>query len=407
MADRRLKTYPAVMSDGSIKWIVDGYTTLESYPYAQKTSLQALTSDAQELNRGQTGRTQVNRTVSYVRNSVKATVDAYTGEVKLYQFDDTDPVLKTWMKVFPGTVETRAEFDKQGDLRDHVRYPEDLFKIQRTLLARYHVKDPQAFFQGSQFWSVPADPTNEQADRQGLDQPPYYFVAAGPDDKRPSFQLTSVMTRLNRPILGAYMTASSDPEDYGRITLRTLPLSSQRVGPKQAFNPMKADARVSENLKNLENTATTQFGNLLTLPVGDNGVLYVMPLYVQAKGEGSYPRMFRIVTQYQAKLGETARIGYASTTAARWRRWASTPSTRSPFRGDHHAHAHADAAATTAAAGYDVRRSVGHQRDTAVKAMGSALDELRAAQQAGDFKAYGDALAKLQKAVDAYENAGG
>ena len=105
--------------------------------------------------------------------------------------------------------------DKQGDLRDHVRYPEDLFKIQRTLLARYHVKDPQAFFQGSQFWSVPADPTNEQADRQGLDQPPYYFVAAGPDDKRPSFQLTSVMTRLNRPILGAYMTASSDPEDYG------------------------------------------------------------------------------------------------------------------------------------------------------------------------------------------------
>jgi uncharacterized membrane protein (UPF0182 family) len=401
------KTYPAVMSDGSIKWIVDGYTTLESYPYAQKTSLQALTTDAQELNRGQTGRTQVNRTVSYVRNSVKATVDAYSGEVKLYQFDDKDPVLKTWMKVFPGTVETRAEFDKQGDLRDHVRYPEDLFKIQRTLLARYHVKDPQAFFQGSQFWSVPADPTNEQADRQGLDQPPYYFVAADPDDKRSSFQLTSVMTRLNRPILGAYMTASSDPDDYGRITLRTLPLSSQRVGPKQAFNPMKADPRVSENLKNLENTATTQFGNLLTLPVGDNGVLYVMPLYVQAKGEGSYPRLFRIVTQYQDKIGSTARIGYASTTAGALAQVGIDPENAVTVPGETTTPNQPEGnqqGTTTPPATSGGQSS---QRDNAVAAMGSALDELKAAQQAGDFTAYGEALDKLQQAVDAYENAGG
>lgn len=402
------KTYPAVMADGSIKWIVDGYTTLENYPYAQKTSLQALTTDAQELNRGQTGRTQVNRQVSYVRNSVKATVDAYTGEVKLYQFDDKDPVLKTWMKVFPGTVEPRSQFDKEGDLRDHVRYPEDLFKIQRTLLAKYHVKDPQTFFQGSQFWSVPADPTNDQADRQGLDQPPYYFVAADPDDKRASFQLTSVMTRLNRPILGAYMTASSDPDDYGRITLRTLPLSSQRVGPKQAFNPMKADDRVSENLKNLENTATTQFGNLLTLPVGDNGILYVMPLYVQAKGEGSYPRLFRIVTQYQDKLGNTARIGYAATTAGALAQVGIDPEnavsvpgeTTTPTQPTQPTQGGTTPPATSGG-------QSGSQRDNAVKAMGAALDDLKSAQQNGDFKAYGEALEKLKKAVDQYENSGG
>ena len=343
-----------------------------------------------------------------MRNSVKATVDAYTGEVKLYQFDDKDPVLKTWMKVFPGTVEPRSQFDKEGDLRDHVRYPEDLFKIQRTLLAKYHVKDPQAFFQGSQFWSVPADPTNDQADRQGLDQPPYYFVAADPDDKRASFQLTSVMTRLNRPILGAYMTASSDPDDYGRITLRTLPLSSQRVGPKQAFNPMKADDRVSENLKNLENTATTQFGNLLTLPVGDNGILYVMPLYVQAKGEGSYPRLFRIVTQYQDKIGSAARIGYAATTSGALAQVGIDPEnavtvpgeTTTPTQQTQPTQGGTTPPATSGG-------QAGTQRDNAVKAMGSALDDLKAAQQNGDFKAYGAALEKLKKAVDQYENSGG
>ena len=117
------KTYPSVMADGSIKWIVDGYTTLATYPYAQKTSLQDATTDAQELNRGQTGRTQVNKQVSYVRNSVKATVDAYTGKVTLYEVDQNDPVLKTWMKVFPGTVKPRSDFDKQEDLKQHVRYP--------------------------------------------------------------------------------------------------------------------------------------------------------------------------------------------------------------------------------------------------------------------------------------------
>lgn len=222
------KTYPAVMEDGSIKWIVDGYTTLDNFPYSQPTSLQSATADAQDLNPpGQTGRTQVNKTVSYVRNSVKATVDAYTGEVKLYEVDTEDPpVLKTWMKVFPGTVASRAEFDKQTSLREHVRYPEDLFKIQRALLTRYHVDSPQTFFQANDFWSVPSDPTSTDAEQRGLDQPPYYFVASDPESKQASFQLTSVLTRLNRPILGAYITVSSDPSNYGRSPSRSCPATT-------------------------------------------------------------------------------------------------------------------------------------------------------------------------------------
>ncbi|WP_074854268.1 UPF0182 family protein [Gordonia westfalica] len=400
------KTYPAVMEDGSIKWIVDGYTTLDNFPYSQPTSLQSATADAQDLNPGQTGRTQVNKTVSYVRNSVKATVDAYTGEVKLYEVDTEDPVLKTWMKVFPGTVASRAEFDKQTSLREHVRYPEDLFKIQRALLTRYHVDSPQTFFQANDFWSVPSDPTSTDAEQRGLDQPPYYFVASDPESKQASFQLTSVLTRLNRPILGAYITVSSDPSNYGQITVKELPGNNQRSGPKQAFNPMKTDGRVAESLKSLENTAKVTFGNLLTLPVGDNGILYVVPMYAQAQGEEAFPRLFRVITRYEPKERE-ARIGYAPTTAEALRQVGITPAA-GVVPGEQQpadeGNQPGQQSGTTTPQLPNPPQGGTPERDAAVKAIGDALGALRDAQTKGDFSGYGAALDQLNKAVAQYES---
>lgn len=394
------KTYPAVMADGSIKWIVDGYTTLDNYPYAQRTSLQAATEDAQELNQGQTGRTQINRQVSYVRNSVKATVDAYTGKVTLYQFDSNDPVLKTWMKVFPGTVQSRAELDKKQDLLDHVRYPEDLFKIQRSLLTRYHVTNPQTFFQANDFWSVPADPTTPDAETRGLDQPPYYFVASSPRDGKSSFQLTSVMTRLNRPILSAYMTVSSDPGSYGQITIKELSPNTQRDGPKQAFNPMQTDSRVADSRKSLENTADVTFGNLLTLPVGDNGILYVVPMYAQAQGrEATFPRLFRVITRYEG------RVGYAPTTAGALQQVGIDPGQAAavPDLGGGDQGGTDNDGDQQAAVPAPNTGPPSAERDAAVTAIGDALSALKDAQSKGDFKAYGEALDRLNKAVVAYE----
>ena len=98
--------------------------------------------------------------VNYIRNSVKATVDAYTGAVNLYAWDESDPVLKSWQKVFPGTVKPRSEIS--GDLMSHLRYPQDLFKVQRTVLENYHVQTANAFFTRESFWSLPADPTAEE-----------------------------------------------------------------------------------------------------------------------------------------------------------------------------------------------------------------------------------------------------
>jgi uncharacterized membrane protein (UPF0182 family) len=405
------KTYPAVMADGSIKWIVDGYTTLDRYPYAQPTSLQNATTDVRTLTAGQTARVQVDRDVSYVRNSVKATVDAYTGKVELFQVDGDDPVLKTWMKVFPGTVKPLAEFEKREDLRQHVRYPEDLFKIQRALLARYHVDDPTEFFRGSDFWSIPADPTADQTvaapvpanegplSRQTAPTPevqaPYYFTAAAPGDlQRSEFQLTTVLTVLKNPYLAAYVTASSDPDTYGKLTVKVLPVNRQFIGPRQAQDKMK-NATANER-KLLEGTVDTTFGNLLTLPVGKNGVLYVEPLYTQSKNaDSAVPKLYRMMVSYNDK------VAFAPTLAGALRQVGIDPASVTPP--EHGAGAPAEGA-PQAPVNAAAPPTPSAARDAAVAELNSALDQLRTAQQSGDFKAYGEALDRVKKAVDRYQS---
>src|SRR5215207_2371707 len=257
--------YPAVV-DKRIVWIVDGYTTLDSYPYAQRTPLGEATEDTQ------TGvRRQPNRLISYIRNSVKATVDAYDGTVSLYAVDETDPVLKTWMGVFPGTVKPSSEIS--DSLREHFRYPEDLFKVQREMLTRYHVTNPREFYTTNAFWAVPTDPTvPEGADEAS--QPPYYVLAADPQNGKPEFQLTSALVGLRREFLSSFVTASGDPDDYGKLTVYQLPANSQLQGPQQVQNRFESSSEVSSELNLLKQRATTvRYGNLLTLPVA-GGLLY-------------------------------------------------------------------------------------------------------------------------------------
>ena len=399
------KTYPAVMADGSIKWIVDGYTTLDQYPYAQKMSLQDATTDAQQLNQGQTGRTQINRQVSYVRNSVKATVDAYTGKVELYEFDQNDPVLKTWMKVFPGTVKSRAELNKHPDIVEHFRYPEDLFKIQRALLAKYHVDDPGTFFRSNDFWSIPNDPTKDGAAAQGLSQPPYYITAADPQTQQAEFQLTTVMNGLNSRFLSAYMTASSDPDTYGRITVKTLPTTSQTVGPQQAQENMKSAGPVASDRKQVEDTTRVTYGNLLTLPVGRNGLLYVEPMYTQSKTDDSaIPKLYRVLVYYKGN------VGYAPTVAQALQQVGINPAAVTSPESGPAVEGDPDQPNTTQNAGAatppTTQQGSSPQRDAAVKEIGDSLAQLKDAQSKGDFKAYGEALDRLNKAVAQYESTG-
>ncbi|MGH3622898.1 MAG: UPF0182 family protein, partial [Sciscionella sp.] len=255
--------YPAVV-DGRIKWIVDGYTTLENYPYSQQTPFSQVTNDS--TTAGQTGVGRQDRQISYIRNSVKATVDAYDGTVNLYQVDNNDPVLKAWEGVFPNTVKPSSEIP--ASLRAHFRYPEDLFKVQRDLLTKYHVTDPGQFYSSQTFWDVPSDPTLKagQTTAQGSagaglpsdtttssgsgggpPQPPYYVLAEAPGQSKPTFQLTSALTSLQRENLASWISVSSDPATYGRFTILTLPTNTQTQGPGQVQNQFDSTDKVTEN----------------------------------------------------------------------------------------------------------------------------------------------------------------
>ncbi|MGD9482431.1 UPF0182 family protein [Streptomyces sp. TRM70308] len=286
--------YPAVV-DGKIQWIVDAYTTSNGYPYSSRTTLGDTTQDA--LTDGQRAVLAQQDQVNYIRNSVKATVDAYTGAVQLYQWDTQDPVLKTWMKAFPGTVEPRSEISDA--LLDHLRYPQDLFKVQRELLTRYHVTNPGQFYSGSERWEIPADPTS--ADEEPV--PPYYLSLRMPEQEEKSFSLTTTFTPNNRQTLGAFMAVESDAtkEDYGTIRLLNVPASNSVSGPQQVQSRFNSDTRIAESINLLERgDSEVEYGNLLTIPLQE-GMLYIEPLYVRG-ADTNYPRMRKVLASYQGEI---------------------------------------------------------------------------------------------------------
>jgi uncharacterized membrane protein (UPF0182 family) len=284
--------YPAVVN-GKIVWIIDAYTTTNGYPYSERTSLGEATADSITAS-SQFVAAQQREQVNYIRNSVKATVDAYDGTVTLFAWDEADPVLQTWSKSFPGTVEPRS--DLKGELLEHVRYPEDIFKVQRELFSRYHVTDPQAFYSGQDFWAIPDDPTRRVA---GQAQPPYYLTIKMPGTKAPTFSLTSTFSPNNRQTLSAFMAVSAEPgDDYGTIRVLQLPRNTTIPGPVQVQNNIESDPEISSQLSLLRRGGSeVETGNLLTLPVG-GGLLYVEPIYVRATQRDSFPLLRKVAVAF-------------------------------------------------------------------------------------------------------------
>lgn len=285
--------YPAIVG-GRIVWIVDGYTTSASYPYSTTVSLSEAIADtytpppAFPLDQ-----------INYIRNSVKATVDAYDGSVTLYAWDTEDPILQTWQKVFPNTLESADDMSEQ--LLSHVRYPADMFKVQRNILGAYHVTDPGSFFATDDEWRTPNDPISSAA--APTLQPPYYLTMQVPGAEAPGYTLYSTFiprtaSENERNVLTGYLAANADAgEDYGKLTLLTLP--SQTIpGPGQVQNQFSSDTEVANQLALLERGETQVLrGNLLTLPVG-GGFLYVQPVYVQSTGETSFPLLRKVLVAF-------------------------------------------------------------------------------------------------------------
>ena len=287
--------YP-VVADGRIQWVVDGYTMSNDYPYSSRVSLADATSDSISNRVGQSGllpRDEVN----YMRNSVKAVVDAYEGTVKLYAWEESDPVLQTWMKAFPDVVEPRSAMSE--DILAHVRYPQDIFKVQRNIMSRYHVTDAVTFYNGTDVWIVPFDPTVTPAQ---VFQPPYYLTLQMPGESETAFSLTTTFAPQRRQTLAAFMAVNSDPgENYGNIQVLQLPSNTTIPGPQQVQNNFESDPDVSSQLSLLRRGGSeVVLGNLLSLPF-NGGLLYVEPVYIRAAADG-FPLLRKVLAAYGANV---------------------------------------------------------------------------------------------------------
>ena len=369
--------YPALV-DGRILWIIDGYTTSAGYPYSRKTTLSSATSDA--LTANSTSITaQGNESVNYIRNSVKATVDAYDGTVSLYQWDENDPVLKTWSKAFPKSIKPKSEISDQ--LMEHIRYPEDMFRIQRDILSAYHVQTAAAFYGGQDFWRVPRDPSTFGANAGN--QPPYYMTMQLPGSDKAAFSLTTpFVPRGGRENLAAFAVVNSQAgPDYGKITVLQLPRSTNVAGPSQVASNFEAKPEVANSLSLLrQGGSDVVLGNLLTLPVG-GGLLYVQPVYVRATSNAAaYPLLQKVLVSFGDQ------IGYSDTLKG---------ALDQVFAGN------SGTSETGSATGSGKPTTGTTDLANALASAKQALADGQAALAKGDFTAYGKAQDRLKAAIAA------
>ncbi len=429
-------SYPAIV-DGRVKWIIDGYTTSANFPYSQQQELESATQDSQTAE-GLATALPAER-INYIRNAVKATVDAYDGSVKLFAWDDQDPVLKSWQKVYPSSLSPYSEMS--ADLMAHVRYPEDLFKVQRELLARYHVTTTLEFFNNSEAWSVPADPgaaSDGATTATTPRQPPFYLTLQMPDQEEAAFSLTTPYIpyvpagQTPRNVLYGFLAANGDAgtgedgvksENYGKLTLLDSSGQDSVVGPGQAQNLFNSDTTVSQELNLLRQGASEVInGNLLTLPIG-GGIAYVQPVYVQSSGSSSFPVLRRVLVSFGENVGFAPTLaealdqvfgGNSGATTGDEDNVGATPedpaappaegadegSTPSPSPTPSQA---GTPGGTTGDPAADLR--------TALQDANTAIQEGNEALATGDFAAYGESQERLQdalqRALDAEERVSG
>jgi uncharacterized membrane protein (UPF0182 family) len=389
--------YPSVV-DGRVVWIIDGYTTTNAYPYSTATSMSQAIEDANNEN-PQIALDNVN----YIRNSVKATVDAYDGSVTLYAWDDEDPLLQAWQKVFPSTL--KSVKDMSADLISHVRYPTDLFKVQRAMLGVYHVDDAQSFFQQDNAWATPADP---QSTDETVNQPPYYLTMQMPGQDGPSYSMfTSFIPRsagtASRNVLMGYLAVDSDAgseagtksKDYGKLRLLEIASDTTVPGPGQVQNTFNSDTSISAQLNILKQGQSEVLnGNLLTLPVG-GGFLYVQPVFVQASSGTQLPQLQKVLVAFGSQVAFENTLNEALDALFGGDSGATTGDEEVvPEEGT-------DGGADTGDEAGDGGTVVPtDQYQAALEEARTALTDRQAALQSGDWTAYGEADKRLQDAVN-------
>ena len=277
--------YLVIAEGGRLFWIIDGYTTSNRYPYSEPTE----------------------RLGNYIRNSVKAVVDAYDGTVSFYLSNPEDPIVLAYAKIFPGLLKLLDAMPES--LRAHIRYPQDLFAVQARIYATYHMQDPQVFYNKEDLLSIPRQ-AGEQQDPdigrmmgqvavRGTEREidPYYTIMRLPDEKKEEFVLLLPFTPNKKDNMRAWLAARSDPPNYGKLIALDFPKAKLVYGPKQIDARIDQDASISQQLS-LWNQRGSQVirGSMLAIPI-EKSLLYVQPLYLAAE-KGSLPELKRVIVAF-------------------------------------------------------------------------------------------------------------
>ena len=302
----------AVVVDGKIKYVRDGYTTSANYPYAQRIDL------ADAARRNEVGSRGVESIGNYIRTSVKAVVDAYTGEVTLYAFDEQDPILKAWRKAFPDLFAAKGDIPES--LLGHLRYPEDLFSIQTWIYASYHIANPDDFYSKEDFWALPDDRSGEirrQDETGGLTAVasvkarPYYLLTKLPGRTAPEYVLVMPFTPNGKENMVSYLAAEADPGKYGQLTLYNFDRDRTILGPTQVNARILATPAISSELSLLNQQGSRVIlSNLLTVPV-EESLLYVQPIFVQGSAPNSFPLLQKVAVFYNDQVGYSTNLADA------------------------------------------------------------------------------------------------
>ncbi len=274
--------YVTVNDAGQLKWILDAYTSSDMYPYAQRTA------DG----------------TNYMRNSVKVVIDAYDGTVDAYIADPSDPVVQTYAHIFGPIFKPLSEMP--ADIRRHVRYPGDLFRVQTALHATYHMLEPQTFYHREDQWQIPgglAKGTNENPFQR-------HIIMKLPGEKTPEFIFMTPFTPRGKDNLAAWMVARMDGDNYGKLSVYRFPKQSLVYGPKQIANRINQDTEISRQLTLWDQRGSEVIrGELLVIPI-EESLIYVQPIYLRAEG-GTIPELKRVVVAHENRvvMGETLEEG--------------------------------------------------------------------------------------------------
>jgi uncharacterized membrane protein (UPF0182 family) len=274
--------YLMITDAGQLKWILDAYTTSDAYPYSQGTA------DG----------------TSYMRNSVKVVIDAYDGTVDAYIAEPNDPVIQTYAKIFGGIFKPISAMP--ADIRRHVRYPGDLFRIQTALHATYHMTEPDAFYHREDQWQIPGGLNKTTNDNPFM----RHIIMRLPGEKNPEFIFMTPFTPRGKDNLAAWMVARMDGENYGKLSVYRFPKQSLVYGPKQIANRINQDTDISRQLTLWDQKGSQVIrGELLVIPI-EESLIYVQPIYLRAEG-GNIPELKRVVVAHENRvvMGETLEEG--------------------------------------------------------------------------------------------------